>query len=298
MGDGRPLRNFTISGYNAKMATAESGGILYVVATPIGNLEDLSGRARRVLAEAPAVAAEDTRVARRLLSACGLGGKKMLSARAHNEARMTEAILKAIAEHGCCAYVSDAGTPGISDPGGRLVRAARAAGARVIPIPGPSALTTLLMAAGAGEGEIHFLGFPPRAPGKRGAFFQGLCGLSGCAVLFEAPTRFADALDLLSESLGGGARTVLGRELTKVHEQIVEGTVDDLRAMAARGEIPARGEFCILAETPGRRELAAGRELFAALWTEMPPRRAAALAAKFSGADADALYRESFSPPE
>ena len=273
---------------------AESGGILYVVATPIGNLGDLSGRARRVLAESPTVAAEDTRVARRLLSACGLKGKRLLSVRAHNEAKMADAILRAIAAFGDCAYVSDAGTPGVSDPGGRLVRAARKAGIRVVPIPGPSALTTLLMAAGTGEGEIHFLGFPPRSPGKRGAFFRNLCGLPGCAVLFEAPARFAGALDLLAESLGGAARAVVGRELTKANEQIAEGTLDDLRAMAARGEIPARGEFCILAETPGRRELAAGRELFAALRAEIPPRRAAALAAKFSGADADELYRENF----
>lgn len=273
---------------------AESGGILYVVATPIGNLEDLSGRARRVLAEAATVAAEDTRVARRLLSACGLTGKRLLSARAHNEAKMTGAILRAISDSGDCAYVSDAGTPGVSDPGGRLVRAARKAGVRVVPIPGPSALTTLIMAAGIGDQAVHFLGFPPRAPGKRQAFFRQLCGLQGCAALFEAPTRFADALDRLAEALDGNARAVVGRELTKANEQIAEGTLNQLRNMTAQGEIPARGEFCILAETPGRQELADGRELFAALRTEMPPRRAAALAAKFSGADADQLYRENF----
>ena len=274
---------------------AENGGVLHVVATPIGNLGDLSGRARRVLAESPAVAAEDTRVARRLLSACGIKARRLLSVRAHNEAKMTGAILRIIAESGACAYVSDAGTPGISDPGGRLVRAARRAGIRVVPIPGPSALTALLMAAGTGEGAVHFMGFPPRAPGRRRAFFRELCALPGCAVLFESPARFADALDRLAESLGGGTRAVVGRELTKANEQIAEGGLDDLRAMAARGEIPARGEFCILAETPGRRGLADGRELFAALRTEMPPRRAASLAAKFSGADADELYRENFS---
>ena len=271
---------------------AESEGTLYVVATPIGNLEDLSERARRVLAETPAVAAEDTRVARRLLSACGLRGKKILSVRAHNEARMSGAILKTIAECGSCAYISDAGTPGISDPGGRLARIARNNGVNVVPIPGPSALTTILMAAGVGEKAVHFFGFPPRAAGKRKAFFQELRGLNGCAVLFEAPTRFVNALELLTDSLGGSARAVLGRELTKANEQIVEGALDDLREMAKRGEIPARGEFCILAETPGEQALASGRELFAALKAEMPPRRAATLAARFSGADADELYRE------
>ena len=271
---------------------ADGEGILYVVATPIGNLEDLSDRARRVLAEAPAVAAEDTRVARRLLSACGLRGKKIFAVHAHNEARMSGAVLKVVAECGSCVYVSDAGTPGVSDPGGRLARVARDNGVKVVPVPGASALTTILMAAGVGEGEVHFFGFPPRGAGKRGRFFRELRGLRGCAVLFEAPTRFVNALELLADSLGGGRRVVLGRELTKVNEQIVEGTLDDLRAMAERGEIPARGEFCILAETPGERAMAAGRELFEALKAEMPPRRAATLAARFSGADADELYRE------
>ena len=271
---------------------ADGEGILYVVATPIGNLEDLSDRARRVLAEAPAIAAEDTRVARRLLSACGLRGRRMISVHGRNEARMCGAVLKVVAERGSCVYVCDAGTPGVSDPGGRLTRFARENGVKVVPVPGASALTTILMAAGVGEGEVHFFGFPPRGAGKRGKFFRELRGLRGCAVLFEAPTRFVNALELLADSLGGGRRVVLGRELTKVNEQIVEGTLDDLRAMAERGEIPARGEFCILAETPGERAMAAGRELFAALKAEMPPRRAAALAARFSGADADELYRE------
>lgn len=277
---------------------AESAGILYVVATPIGNLGDLSGRARRVLAEAPTVAAEDTRVARRLLSACGIRGKKLLSIREHNEARMSAAVLKVLAEHGVCAYVSDAGAPGVSDPGGRLVRAVRAAGVKVIPIPGPSALTALLMSAGCAADEVHFLGFPPRGAGRRESFFRGLRKFSGCVVLFEAPSRMLDSLERLAESLGGDARAVLGRELTKVNEQIVDGSLSQLREKAEQGEIPMRGECCILAETPGERELANGRELFAALRKEMPPRRAAALAAQFSGADADELYRESFSPPD
>ena len=276
---------------------ADDDAILYVAATPIGNLEDLPPRARHVLAETRTVAAEDTRVAKRLLSACGISGKRLLSVREHNEAKMADAVVAAAKRDGMCVYAADAGTPGISDPGARLVRAAHAAGLRVVPIPGPSALTTLLSAAGmdGGDGGIHFMGFPPRAAGKRTAFFQNLCGMSGCAVLFESPPSFADALSRLSESLGGETRAAVGRELTKAREQIAVGTLNELSARAANGDIPARGEFCLAAELPGRRALADGRKLFAALRSEMPPRRAAALAAKFSGANADELYRESFS---
>ena len=177
-------------------------------------------RALDVLAKSPIVAAEDTRVARRLLQAHGIGGKRLISLRAHNEKQATERLITLIAKHGSAAYLSDAGTPGISDPGAILARLARAAGVRVESVPGASAYTALIAVAGAPDGEIHFLGFPPRAQKKREDFFHRLTHFHGAVVLFEAPTRIIDAVMRITESLGGDVRLVLGRELTKLHEQV------------------------------------------------------------------------------
>lgn len=187
-------------------------GILYLISSPIGNLSDISLRALDVLAKSPIVAAEYTRMARRLLQAHGIGGKRLISLRAHNKKQATERLITLIAKHGSAAYLSDVGTPGISDPGARL---ARAAGVRVESVSGASAYTALIAVVGAPDGEIHFLGFPPRAKKKRDDFFHRLTHFHGAVVLFEAPTRIIDAVMRITESLGGDVRLVLGRELTK-----------------------------------------------------------------------------------
>ena len=261
-----------------------------MIATPIGNLRDISLRALDTLTAVPLLAAEDTRVARRLLAAHNIRGKKILSLRAHNENRAAVAVINGARAYGSAAYLADAGTPGVSDPGGRLVRLARAEGVRVIPIPGASALTALWSAAGI-FGEVHFLGFPPRAAAARRDFFQSLTALSGYAALFEAPRRVADTVMQLREVLGDAARAVVGRELTKAFEQLVDTTVGDLAAAIAADEVPTRGEFSLLVELPGRGAGAAGDELFIALAQELPLRRAAALAAKFGGGEANNYYR-------
>ena len=252
---------------------------------------DISARAISALKESALVAAEDTRRARLLLAAHGIAGKKMLSLRAHNENRAAELLIKKISAGESAAYLSDAGTPGISDPGARLARAARAAGIVVSPIPGASALTALLSAAGAAEGAVHFFGFAPRAKEERRRFFAELPAFSGSIVLFESPRRIAATAAALRDVFGGAARAVLGREMTKLHEQFSDMPLGEMAAALASGEIPARGEFALLVESSGKTDLLPGRKLFAALNKELPPRKAAKIAAQFCGGSAAEYYR-------
>ena len=256
-------------------------------------MEDVTLRALRLLRTARVIAAEDTRVARRLLAGLGIRpAAKLLSLRAHNEMRAATALFAAVGENEHAVYVADAGTPAISDPGGRLARLARAAGLSVSPVPGASALTALLAVGGAAEGCAHFFGFPPRTANRRRDFFLSLRRLDGCAVFFESPRRVGATLVALADAFGGERRAVLGREMTKLHEQIVDADLDALVAAVAAGEIPQRGEFSLLVELPGDSATAVDAEkLFSLLAAELPPRRAAAVAARATGADSAALYR-------
>ena len=251
-------------------------------------------RALAVLAKTTVVAAEDTRVARRLLSAHNISGKHLVSLRAHNEQRAAAKLMMLIEKHGSAAYLSDAGTPGINDPGALLVRVARDAGVRVEPLPGASAVTTLISAAAAPPANCIFLGFPPRSQKQRQEFFRRLFYFHGSAILFEAPTRIADAVNQINDSLGGDTRLVLGRELTKLHEQIIDDKARNIANMLTTGEIPQRGEFSLLVETPGMSGINSVT-LFTLLLQELPPRKAAAIAAKFDGADAKTLYAQHLS---
>lgn len=265
--------------------------ILYLIASPIGNLGDISARAAATLRDAPLIAAEDTRRARQLLAACGVSGKSVLSLRAHNENRAAAILIPKILAAGSGAYLSDAGAPGISDPGARLARAARAAGIVVSPIPGPSALTALLSAAGAALETAHFFGFPPRAPGARKRFFAELPAFSGNIILFESPLRVRDTVARLRALFGDETRAAAGREMTKLHEQIAALSLAEMDAALESGAIPARGEFTLLVESAGKKPLLPGRELFAALAKELPPRKAAKIAAQFGGGAAAEYYR-------
>ena len=266
-----------------------------MLAAPIGNLGDISLRALEVLRAADVVAAEDTRVAKRLLAAHGIRGKQIISARAQNESAAAQKIVSAMlnGKYQNAAYLSDAGTPGISDPGARLAKRAREAGIAVTAIPGASALSTLLCIAGARAESAHFFGFPPRAKEQRRKFFMNLSQVSGDIVIFESPRRAADACLLLKESLGENARIVIGRELTKAHEQIKDDTAANIVLAFANGEIPARGEFTILAESsPSTTTATATPEtIFRELLKELPPRRAATITARLTGANANTLYR-------
>jgi 16S rRNA (cytidine1402-2'-O)-methyltransferase len=223
---------------------------LYVVATPIGNLEDLSPRAVRVLREVSAIAAEDTRVTSRLLARHDMR-KPMLSYRAPVERRGLPRVMEALAA-GDVALVSDAGTPTLSDPGQALVTAAWAAGHTVVPIPGPSSVTAALSIAGYGGPGFTFLGYLPRKPGEMRRLLESLAGDPRPAVAFDSPYRVAKSLALIAEVLPERSITV-ARELTKLHEQVLRGTAADVAA--ALGD-RARGEFTLVISgwTKGSRE--------------------------------------------
>jgi 16S rRNA (cytidine1402-2'-O)-methyltransferase len=213
---------------------------LYIVATPIGNLEDVSARALRVLGEVSAIAAEDTRVTARLLARHGIR-KPLLSYRAPVERRGLPRVMTAL-DAGDVALVSDAGTPTISDPGQALVAAAWAAGHRVVPIPGPTSVTAALSIAGYAGAGFSFLGYLPRKPGEMRRLLESLRDEPRPSVAFESPFRVVKSLELIAQVLPDRAVT-LTRELTKMHEEVLRGTASDvLRALGGR----ARGEFTLV----------------------------------------------------
>lgn len=222
-------------------------GTLYLVATPIGNLEDITLRALRTLKECDVVAAEDTRRTGRLLKHFGIS-KPLLSYFQFNEAKRSEEILERLARGEIVALVTDAGSPGISDPGERVVRAALAGGRRVESVPGPVALIAALTASGLAADEFHFIGFLPHKSGQRRNKLARALQCPGTLVLYESPHRIAKLLQELNE-IAPGRRVVLARELTKKFEEYLRGTPDELlRSFEGRSY---KGEFVVLvAEDP------------------------------------------------
>jgi 16S rRNA (cytidine1402-2'-O)-methyltransferase len=223
-------------------------GILYVVATPLGNLGDLSARAMEVLRGVPVVAAEDTRRTRGLLSHLG-ASPRLLSYHAHSEEPRLETLLEILHDGRDVALVSDAGTPVVSDPGTDLVAAARASGVTVVPIPGPSAVATALSAAGLRGDRYLFLGFIPRKGSERARLLARAAAEEWSVVFFEAPTRLTDLLEDLARAVGGSRRAVVARELTKLHEEFRAGTLAELAGYYS--EHPPRGEITIVLEGTG-----------------------------------------------
>jgi 16S rRNA (cytidine1402-2'-O)-methyltransferase len=220
-------------------------GTLFVVAGPIGNLEDLSPRAARILREADVVAAEDTRRAAVLLQHADLGGavnaaRRVVSLFEGNEAMRSEELVALLGEGKRIALISDAGTPGISDPGERAVRAAIAAGAKVEVIPGPVAAIAALVASGLPAERFLFLGFPPREDGARRQLAGTLRGEIATMIFYEAPDRVAPTLAALRDALGETREACVSREITKLHEEHARGTLGELVARfssaAPRGE--------------------------------------------------------------
>jgi 16S rRNA (cytidine1402-2'-O)-methyltransferase len=262
---------------------------LYVVATPIGNLRDITLRALDVLAAADLVLAEDTRVAGKLLSAFGLS-KPLERYDEHAAERTGPKALKALAEGARVALVSDAGTPLVSDPGFRLVRGAIAQGSPVFPIPGASALLAGLSVAGLPTDRFLFVGFPPPKSAARKAFFEELAGVRATLVFFEGGSRLAASLADMAEVLGPRDAAV-ARELTKLYETVTRGSLADLAADPAM-EAP-RGELVILVG-PGREEAATAADADAALadaLSRLRPAEAAAEVAKQLGLSRRDLYR-------
>jgi 16S rRNA (cytidine1402-2'-O)-methyltransferase len=217
-------------------------GVLYLVPTPIGNLRDITLRALDVLAGASLIAAEDTRRTGQLLKLLGIGRRgRMLSYHQHNEARRCPEVVSELRAGGSVALVSNAGTPLISDPGHRLVRAVLEAGLRVEPLPGPSAVTAALAAAGLPNDSFCFLGFVPRKPGARSRLLAAAAERAETVVFFESPARLSRTLGEAAELFGAGRQAAVGRELTKLHEEFVRATLGELadryRNRAPRGEI-------------------------------------------------------------
>jgi 16S rRNA (cytidine1402-2'-O)-methyltransferase len=216
-------------------------GRLFVVATPIGNLEDISARALRVLREADLIASEDTRHSRRLLDHYGIG-TPLTSYHEHNETQKADALLRELDQGRNVALITDAGTPGISDPGYRVVRAARQAGYEVVSVPGPSALAAALSVCGLPTDRFSFHGFFPRKRSDADRLLDLVSRLGGTHVFFESPHRLVDALQAVAARLPE-AQACVARELTKIHEEIALGSAGDLAERFAAGQV--RGE-CVL----------------------------------------------------
>ncbi len=234
-----------------------------LVATPIGNLEDLSPRAAAVLAEADLVVCEDTRRTGRLLAAAGIGKRPLLAVHDHNEARSVGTVLGRVRAGEVVAVVTDAGLPGISDPGERLVRAAATEGLEVTVVPGPSAALAAVAVSGLPTGRVAFEGFLPRRGSGRDERLADLRTERRTAVLFEAPHRLARTLADLVEALGPDRRVVLVRELTKLHEEVWRGTLAEALARSEGAE--PRGEHVLVVEGGASPDAAADDELSAAL---------------------------------
>ncbi len=268
-------------------------GALYVVATPIGNLGDLSPRARETLAAVDVVAAEDTRHSQKLLSRYRIA-RPLLSLHEHNEEARTGVLLARILAGESVALISDAGTPLISDPGYRLVAAVHRAGATVSPIPGPCSPIAALCISGLPTDRFRFEGFLPPKHKARRARIEALAREPETLVFLESPRRIRATLEALAETLGPAREAFLARELTKLHERTDRGTLGELSARAASDPYADRGE-CVLV-VDGCREPAnnAGggraRELLRVLVEELPPARAAVVAARLCGCSRNEAY--------
>lgn len=263
---------------------------LYVVATPIGNVADMTLRALWVLSRVDAIAAEDTRVSGTLLRRYGIGTPRLI-AHKHNEREAAAEIIARLQAGKRIALISDAGTPAISDPGARLVRAVLDAGLRVVPIPGASAMAAAVSGAGLGGDKLTFVGFLPAGRGERKRILDELASRGEAFALFEAPHRIEATASELASTLPADRRVVIARELTKLFETLQVCRAHELPAAIAA---QARGEFVLLidaAEQASPAEVdATTRRWLAALAEVLPASRAAALAAKVSGVPRAQLY--------
>ncbi len=274
----------------------ENRGRLFVVATPLGNLEDITLRAIRVLRDVDLVASEDTRRTRKLLSSLGIG-VRLLSCNEHNERERVVDVLEVLEKGKDAAFVTDAGTPGVSDPGARLVREIRERGFVVLPVPGPSAVSSALSVCGMKADAYHFAGFLPSAQGERKKALRTLAGLLVPLVFFEAPHRIVDALKDMIEVLGD-RNGFLAREMTKVHETYLFGSLsyilDELRKSKR-----VRGEITVVVEgsaRKGRRERVITKEMEDALSALLSGKRmgvkeASTLLSRLTGVKKGRIYK-------
>jgi len=266
---------------------------LYVVATPIGNLQDITLRALDVLAGADVVAAEDTRNTSHLLKHHSIYAKQLIAVHQHNERGAAEKMVAAIQSGQSIAFVSDAGTPAVSDPGALLVQAVLAAGLRVIPIPGASAAVAALSASGLNAPHFLFYGFLPNKSAARRVVMQGLSGHPYTLVFYEAPHRIVECIADLCAVFGGERQIVLAREITKLFETIHACKLCDAQAWLESDSNQQRGEFVVLVSGALPEEGLSAETLntLNLLLEELPLKQAAQLAAKITGANRSELYQ-------
>ncbi|WP_374486491.1 16S rRNA (cytidine(1402)-2'-O)-methyltransferase [Zoogloea sp.] len=264
---------------------------LYVVATPLGNLQDMSLRALAVLKAVDAVAAEDTRHSQRLLDAFDIR-TRLVALHEHNEQEAAGLVIRMLEEGKQVALITDAGTPAVSDPGARAVARVQDAGFPVVPVPGACAAIAALSASGLADGHFHFHGFLPTKSAARKSALDALRGVPGTLVFYEAPHRIAETLDDLAATLEPTRQIVVARELTKMFEQIVRMPLADAPAWLAADANRARGEFVLLVSAaPASEGLSPEAErVLGLLLAELPVKQAAKLAAAITGASKNALY--------
>jgi len=269
----------------------ESKSTLYVVATPIGNLGDISTRAAGILRDASAIAAEDTRVTHRLLDHLGISAR-LIALHEHNEERAAREVLDILASGANVALVSDAGTPAISDPGARVVALARGAGYAVSPIPGANAAAAAMSVSGFLAPHFLFYGFLPVRAGARRQALAELAALPYALVFYEAPHRIADSVADLAAAFGAGRRILIARELTKLFEETHVCALGDAGAWLAADTNRGKGEFVLMVEGAAAREDAHGDidKTLMTLLEELPLKQAVALAVKITGANRNELY--------
>jgi len=269
-------------------------GTLFVVATPIGNREDLTPRARRILGDVDLIAAEDTRHTGRLLSHFGINTRQ-IALHDHNEEVTVPKLISALKEGKSVALVSDAGTPLISDPGYRVVCAAHAEEIPVSPVPGASAVTAALSVAGLATDRFCFEGFLPNKKVARINRLRKLCNETRTIVFYESVHRIKDTLKDLDEVLGAGRNAFIGRELSKLHEQCVSATLGDLQGMFADGQIATKGEFVLVVEGNRNPDTAVATinisQLIAEISAALPANQAVDLVSSLSGRRRNEIYR-------
>ena len=268
-------------------------GTLYVVATPIGNLEDMTPRAIRILSEVDLIAAEDTRHSGKLLKHFGIEAKTE-ALHEHNERSQVPRLIEILQAGKSIAFITDAGTPLVSDPGFHLVRSARQAGLTVIPVPGACAAIAALSAAGLPSDRFVFEGFPPAKSAARRAVFEKLREEARTLIFYESPHRILESLKEMTEIFGPEREAVLARELTKQFETVRNGTLTELSEWVNRDPHQQLGEFVILIHGVPRKEREAVDEeaerVLRILLGELPVSQAAALAAKITGLKKNRLY--------
>ncbi|PPT92797.1 16S rRNA (cytidine(1402)-2'-O)-methyltransferase [Xanthomonas theicola] len=267
-------------------------GTLHVVATPIGNLADLTPRAQEVLRAVAAICAEDTRRSGQLLSHFGID-KPLLALHEHNEQALAQRIVARLLGGDSLALVSDAGTPLVSDPGYRLVRAAREAGVRVSPVPGACAAIAALSVAGLPSDRFSFEGFLPAKAAARRERLARLAGEPRTLVFYEAAHRIVESLADCRAAFGDARPAVLARELTKLFETVLDGSLAELQARVQADDNQRKGEFVLIVQGAGDdadAQLAEGRRVYATLSEHLPPSTSAKLAAELTGAPRKALY--------